>query len=234
MFPVYGPSSFSDTFGAARGDIASGWHHGDDIFGQLGEPLLAVADGTVFSVGWNDIGGYRLWLRDHAGNEFYYAHLSAYSPFAVNGNQVKAGTVLGFLGNTGDASTTPYHLHFEIHPVGLLYLGYDGAVNPTSYLTAWQHLQDIDFAQVAGWAPPISRDEQRPEAGRDPALADGHFNSGRPRSELAQASAQAARQVRRRLVQRVTSRCLADTRIPLLHRRPCPGASGAFQGPSRG
>jgi murein DD-endopeptidase MepM/ murein hydrolase activator NlpD len=179
VFPVYGPSSFSDTFGAARGDIASGWHHGDDIFGQLGEPLLAVADGTVFSVGWNDIGGYRLWLRDQAGNEFYYAHLSAYSPFAVNGNQVKAGTVLGFLGNTGDASTTPYHLHFEIHPVGLLYLGYDGAVNPTSYLTAWQHLQDIDFAQVAGWAPPISATSSAPKPGAillsqtDISTADG-------------------------------------------------------------
>ena len=179
VFPVYGPSSFSDTFGAARGDIASGWHHGDDIFGQLGEPLLAVADGTVFSVGWNDIGGYRLWLRDQAGNEFYYAHLSAYSPFAVNGNQVKAGTVLGFLGNTGDASTTPYHLHFEIHPVGLLYLGYDGAVNPTSYLTAWEHLQDIDFAQVAGWAPPISATSTAPKPGAillsqtDISTADG-------------------------------------------------------------
>src|SRR5262245_59280846 len=179
VFPVYGPTSFSDTFGAARGDIASGWHHGDDIFGQLGEPLLAVADGTVFSVGWNDIGGYRLWLRDKAGNEFYYAHLSAYSPFAVNGNQVKAGTVLGFMGNTGDASTTPYHLHFEIHPVGLLYLGYDGAVNPTSYLTAWQRLQDVDFAQVAGWAPPISPTSAAPKPGAillsqsDISTADG-------------------------------------------------------------
>jgi len=179
VFPVYGPSSFGDSFGAPRGDIASGWHHGVDIFGQLGEPLLAVADGTVFSVGWNDIGGYRLWLRDHAGNEFYYAHLSAYSPFAVNGEQVKAGTVLGFMGNTGDASTTPYHLHFEIHPVGLLYLGYDGAVNPYTYLLAWEHLQDVDFAQVAGWAPPISATSSAPKPGaillsqRDISTANG-------------------------------------------------------------
>ena len=179
VFPVYGPSSFGDSFGAPRGDIASGWHHGVDIFGQLGEPLLAVADGTVFSVGWNDIGGYRLWLRDKAGNEFYYAHLSAYSPFAVNGEQVKAGTVLGFMGNTGDASTTPYHLHFEIHPVGLLYLGYDGAVNPYTYLLAWEHLQDVDFAQVAGWAPPISPTSAAPRPGAillsqtDISTADG-------------------------------------------------------------
>jgi murein DD-endopeptidase MepM/ murein hydrolase activator NlpD len=179
VFPVYGPSSFGDSFGAPRGDIASGWHHGVDIFGQIGEPLLAVADGTVFSVGWNDIGGYRLWLRDQAGNEFYYAHLSAYSPFAINGEQVKAGTVLGFMGNTGDASTTPYHLHFEIHPVGLLYLGYDGAVNPYTYLLAWQRLQDIDFAQVAGWAPPISPTSTAPKPGAillsqtDISTADG-------------------------------------------------------------
>jgi murein DD-endopeptidase MepM/ murein hydrolase activator NlpD len=179
VFPVYGPTSFGDSFGAPRGDIASGWHHGVDIFGQIGEPLLAVADGTVFSVGWNDIGGYRLWLRDKAGNEFYYAHLSAYSPFAVNGNQVKAGTVLGFMGNTGDASTTPYHLHFEIHPVGLLYLGYDGAVNPYTYLLAWQRLEDVDFAQVAGWAPPVSPTSAAPKPGAillsqtDISTADG-------------------------------------------------------------
>ena len=179
VFPVYGASSFGDTFGAPRGDIASGWHHGEDIFAQLGTPLLAVADGTVFSVGWNDLGGYRLWLRDHAGNEFYYAHLSAYSPFAVNGRQVRAGTVLGFMGNTGDAVSTPYHLHFEIHPVGLLYLGYDGAVRPYPYLQAWKHLQDIEFAQVAGWAPPVSATSSAPKPGAillsstDISTADG-------------------------------------------------------------
>ena len=179
VFPVYGPCSFGDTFGAPRGDIASGWHHGADIFGQLGAPLLAVADGTVFSVGWNDVGGFRLWLRDQAGNEFYYAHLSAFSPFAVNGRQVKAGTVLGFMGNTGDAATTPYHLHFEIHPVGMLFMGYDGAVNPTAYLMAWKRLEDLEFARVAGWAPPISPTSSAPKPGAillsstDISTADG-------------------------------------------------------------
>ena len=153
VFPVYGPSSFSDTFGALRGDISSGWHHGDDIFAPLGAPLLAVASGTVFSVGWNKIGGNRLWLRDGQGNLFYYAHLSAFSPLAVNGNKVNAGDVIGFVGNTGDAQGTPFHLHFEIHPVGLLGLGYDGAVDPTSYLNAWQHLQDVSFAGGDAWAP---------------------------------------------------------------------------------
>ena len=143
VFPVYGPSAYGDTFGSPRGDVSGGWHHGDDIFAPLGAPILAVADGTVFSVGWNDVGGWRLWLRDRAGNEFYYAHLSAYTALAVNGRHVKAGDVLGFLGNTGDAATTPFHLHFEIHPVSLLFLGYDGAVNPTKYLDAWKRLEDI-------------------------------------------------------------------------------------------
>jgi murein DD-endopeptidase MepM/ murein hydrolase activator NlpD len=179
VFPVYGASSFGDTFGAPRGDVASGWHHGEDIFGQLGTPLLAAADGTVFSVGWNHLGGWRLWLRDHEGNEFYYAHLSAFSPAAVNGREVKAGAVLGFMGNTGDAATTPYHLHFEIHPVGMLYQGYDGAVRPYPYLMAWKHLKDIQFARVAGWAPPVDASARAPKPGAillsssDISTADG-------------------------------------------------------------
>ncbi len=143
VFPVYGPSAYGDTFGAPRGDVSGGWHHGDDIFAPLGAPILAVADGTVFSVGWNDVGGWRLWLRDQQGNEFYYAHLSAYTALAVNGRHVHAGDVLGFVGNTGDAATTPFHLHFEVHPVSLLFLGYDGAVNPTKYLDAWKRLEDV-------------------------------------------------------------------------------------------
>jgi len=156
VFPVYGTSSYGDTYGAARGDVSGGWHHGDDIFAALGTPLLAVAHGTVFSVGWNKVGGWRLWLRDDMGNEFYYAHLSAYSPFAVNGAIVGAGDVLGFMGNTGDAEGTPYHLHFEVHPVGLLGLGYDGAVDPTPYLDSWQRLQDVRFDAVLGWTPKLA------------------------------------------------------------------------------
>ncbi|HYY75703.1 MAG TPA: M23 family metallopeptidase [Gaiellaceae bacterium] len=149
VFPVYGPASFSDDFSAAR--AFTGWHHGNDIFAPLGAPVLAVADGTLFLVGWNDVGGNRLWLRDRAGNEFYYAHLSAYSPLAQDGAQVKAGDVIGFVGTTGDAVGTPPHLHFEIHPRGLLWLGYDGVIDPYAYLTAWRRLADIAFG---GWTPP--------------------------------------------------------------------------------
>jgi murein DD-endopeptidase MepM/ murein hydrolase activator NlpD len=148
VFPVYGQASFTDDFAAAR--ATTGWHHGNDIFAPLGAPLLAVTDGTLFLVGWNDVGGNRLWLRDAAGNEFYYAHLSAFSPLAREGAQVKAGDVIGFVGTTGDAAGTPPHLHFEIHPRELLWMGYDGVVNPYPYLTAWLRLDDIAFG---GWTP---------------------------------------------------------------------------------
>lgn len=146
VFPVYGPASFGDSFGAPRADVSGGWHHGEDIVGPLGTPLVAVADGTVFSVGYNQIGGWRLWLRDLRGNEFYYAHLSAYSPLAVDGTKVKAGDVLGFMGDSGDAKGGVVHLHFEIHPVELLSLGYDGVVAPYPFLIAWRRAEDVSFS----------------------------------------------------------------------------------------
>ncbi|MDQ5821745.1 MAG: M23 family metallopeptidase, partial [Actinomycetota bacterium] len=165
VFPVFGPSSFVNTFGSPRSDVAGGWHHGADIFAPLGAPILAVATGTVFSVGWNDVGGYRLWLRDRVGNQFYYAHLSAYSPLAVNNARVQAGDVLGFVGNSGDAQTTPYHLHFEVHPVQYLGYGYNGAVDPTGYLLEWQHLQDVRFSAAEGWAPTPNANSRAPQPG---------------------------------------------------------------------
>ena len=138
VFPLAGRVSFADTFGAARADVS--WHHGDDLFAPRGTTVLAVADGVIFSVGWQRLGGRRLWLRDRAGNEFYYAHLDGYSPKARNGGPVQTGEAIAFVGNSGDAEPTAPHLHFEIHPASLLGLGYDGAVDPTSYLRSWRTL----------------------------------------------------------------------------------------------
>jgi murein DD-endopeptidase MepM/ murein hydrolase activator NlpD len=153
VFPVYGTAAFGDTFGASRPNVSGGWHHGEDIVAPLGTPLVAVTDGTLFSVGWNDIGGWRLWLRDTAGNEFYYAHLSAYSSLARNGQRVKAGDVIGFLGKSGDAENSIPHLHFEIHPVDLLALGYDGVVAPYPFLVAWRRAEDVSFADGRRYLP---------------------------------------------------------------------------------
>lgn len=154
VFPVFGPSSYVDTYGSS--EPTASYYHGDDIFGELGQPLVAVAGGTVFSVGWARLGGNRLWLRDHQGNLFYYANLSAFSIAARNGAQVTAGEVIGFMGNTGEAvggGRSATHLDFEVHPVSLLYLGSGGAVDPTSYLESWRHLANLPLPVATGWAP---------------------------------------------------------------------------------
>jgi murein DD-endopeptidase MepM/ murein hydrolase activator NlpD len=143
VFPVAGAARFWDSYGAFRPDVPGNWHHGDDIFAPLGTPVVAVASGTLNRVGWEVIGGWRLWVRDRLGNEFYYAHLAGYAPSALRSRRVRAGQVLGFVGNTGDAFTTPFHLHFEVHPHQLLYLHYDGAVDPTGYLDHWRHLKVV-------------------------------------------------------------------------------------------
>jgi hypothetical protein len=135
---VDGAVEFGDSYGGLRTDVSGGWHHGDDIFAKLGTPVVAVADGTLNRVGWEKIGGWRLWVRDRAGDEFYYAHLSGYTRAALAGGRVEAGEVIGFVGNTGDAFTTMPHLHFEIHPRPLLHMQYDGAVDPTTYLESWR------------------------------------------------------------------------------------------------
>jgi murein DD-endopeptidase MepM/ murein hydrolase activator NlpD len=153
VFPVFGTASFGDSFGAPRPDLVSGWHHGEDIFAPLGAPVLAVTDGTLYSIGWNRIGGYRLWLRDRTGNQFYYAHLSAYSSLAVEGGQVHAGDVIAFVGDTGDADGGPPHLHFEIHPAAILGLGYDGVIAPYPYLVAWRRERDVSFAAGRVYVP---------------------------------------------------------------------------------
>jgi murein DD-endopeptidase MepM/ murein hydrolase activator NlpD len=143
VFPIAGKVTFGDSYGAFRADVPGNWHHGDDIFAAVGTPVVAVANGTLNRVGWEKLGGWRLWVRDRRGNEFYYAHLSGYAPQALHSKRVRPGEVLGFVGNTGDAFTTPFHLHFEVHPRQLLYLHYDGAVDPTSYLDRWQHIPAV-------------------------------------------------------------------------------------------
>jgi hypothetical protein len=143
VFPVVGPSGYGDSYGAFRGDVRGKWHHGDDIFAPLGAPVVAVANGTINRVGWHKLGGWRLWVRDGAADEFYYAHLSGYAPRVFHTRHVRAGDVLGFVGNTGDAFGGAPHLHFEIHPHQLLRLRYGGAVDPTTYLNSWPRMRSV-------------------------------------------------------------------------------------------
>jgi murein DD-endopeptidase MepM/ murein hydrolase activator NlpD len=153
VFPVYGDVRCADDFGAAR---QIGAHQGNDCFAAFGSPVLAVADGTLNRVGTLPISGNRLWLKTERGDAFFYAHLSAFAPEAVSGRTVKAGTLLGFVGNTGDAEPTPPHVHFEIHP------GDKDAIDPHAILTAWQDRGEVP---TGGWLARYGNDtEARPGA----------------------------------------------------------------------
>jgi murein DD-endopeptidase MepM/ murein hydrolase activator NlpD len=138
-FPIAGRHNFVDTFGAPRSDVPV--HIGNDVFAAFGTPIVAVADGRLYRVGTLKISGNRLWLRDHKGYRYFYAHLSDFSAAAYNGADVHAGEVIGFVGNTGDAEPTPPHLHFEVHmPNGAV-------VDPYPYLHKW----DTSGVSSASW-----------------------------------------------------------------------------------
>lgn len=68
---------------------------------------------------------------------------------------MQAGQPLGLVGKTGDAERTPAHLHFEIHPAALAAVGYDGAVDPSPMLAAWQ--RGSDAVRVAATPPAPAR-----------------------------------------------------------------------------
>lgn len=109
--PVAGPVSFADTWGAPRSGGRT--HKGVDMFAVAGTPVVAPTSGFAERT-HNSLGGmsYRLWGDD--GHFYYGAHLSAYGSGV---GQVEAGTILGYVGTSGNAVNTPAHLHFEIHPI---------------------------------------------------------------------------------------------------------------------
>lgn len=121
FFPVLGGASFGDDFGAPR---AGHTHQGNDLFGPVGRPLIAVAAGEI-RYGTDVLGGNIANLRTPEGTRYYYAHLDRFE--GVN-RYVVPGEVVGYLGKTGNAATTEPHLHFEMHPQG------GAAVDPFPFL----------------------------------------------------------------------------------------------------
>lgn len=123
LCPVQGPVAFGNTWGEPRSGGRR--HEGVDMIGDRGLPLVAVVDGFA-QQGFNELGGNTVSLTGADGNRYYYAHLDTY---AATG-QVSAGTVVGYLGDTGNAKFSIPHLHFEIHPGG------GAAVNPYASVLA--------------------------------------------------------------------------------------------------
>ncbi|MCL2568343.1 MAG: M23 family metallopeptidase [Oscillospiraceae bacterium] len=94
-----------DDFGAGRNYGYRRRHLGHDLFGSVGTPIVAIESGTVQVVGWNQYGGWRIGIRSFDGlRYYYYAHLRQnrpYHPDIVEGQVVKAGDVIGYMGRTG-------------------------------------------------------------------------------------------------------------------------------------
>ena len=124
-FPVSGKADIGSFWGAGR-DGGKRSHEGIDIFAAKGTPAVAAADGYVTGVKEGGIGGKTIWLRP-AGKSYtlYYAHLD--KQLVAEGQFVKKGETIGLVGNTGNARTTPAHLHFGVYTFG-------GAVDPLPFV----------------------------------------------------------------------------------------------------
>lgn len=107
--PVFGTSAYGDTWGAPRSGGRR--HQGVDMLAPTGTPLQAVIGGIV-SHRSNRLGGVTLSLMGDNGNRYYYAHLSAYEGLP---GRVEQGQIVGYIGDTGNATGVP-HLHFELRP----------------------------------------------------------------------------------------------------------------------
>ena len=130
-FPVAGPFCkekerfyFQDSWHEKRRYKGERLHEGCDIFGSCARkdyyPVVSMTDGRVEQIGWLPLGGWRIGIRSPGGGYFYYAHLSSYGAAFQKGDRVKAGEILGFLGDSGYGAegTTgkfPPHLHLGIY-----------------------------------------------------------------------------------------------------------------------
>src|SRR5215203_1384283 len=124
--PVSKPYSFVDSWGAPRSGGRA--HKGTDLMNPWGNKVHAIVDGVVSRQSTSSLGGISLYLMGADGNEYYYAHLSRYASSV--GQRVKAGELIAYNGQTGNARFTAPHVHFEVHP------GAGAPVNPYPYVKA--------------------------------------------------------------------------------------------------
>ncbi|MGQ0659256.1 M23 family metallopeptidase [Sphingosinicella sp.] len=119
--PVVGipMARLTDTFSASRGGGARR-HNAIDIMAPRGTPVVAAADGVVERLhASRGLGGITAYVRSVDGAwTYYYAHLDGYAPGLQQGQRIRRGDPIGFVGSTGNASATAPHLHFAISRMG--------------------------------------------------------------------------------------------------------------------
>jgi hypothetical protein len=147
VFPVVGPVTYTDTWGACRGVGCSRTHNGVDLFGHKLAPLVAADDGEITFVRESGLtlSGNAIVIEADDGWRYLYLHLNNDAPGTDDGSnpqawirpnrlrvgdRVVAGQIIGYLGDSGNAEDTPAHLHFEVHEPG------GDAINPTPLVDA--------------------------------------------------------------------------------------------------
>lgn len=155
IFPVVGPSTFMNDFGAPRG---SGGHEGIDIMAPKKSIAVAVEPGTVKFWTTSSRAGCMLFLEGESGTTYLYIHLNndrtmrndnqggcksgvTFAAGLKSGDRVAAGQPIAYVGDSGDADGIASHLHFEVHPGG------KGAANPYSHL---RRARKLLFAAAPG------------------------------------------------------------------------------------
>jgi len=148
VFPVVAKTTYTNDFGAPRWQ---GRHEGNDLMAAKRSPVVAVEAGRVVKWTTSRSAGCMLYLYGRSGTIYMYVHLNndrtkrndnrggcrngiAYAPGLAKSQNVQAGQLIGYVGDSGDANGIASHLHFELHPNG------GRAVSPFRRLNAARHL----------------------------------------------------------------------------------------------
>ncbi len=205
LFPVIGQVHYQDDFGDPRGQ---GAHEGNDIMAAWKSPAIAVEAGKVKIWTSSARAGCMLYLYGASGTTYLYIHLNndrtaksedsggckrgvAYAPGLKDGQRVRAGQLIAYVGDSGDAEGVGHHLHFELHP------GDGAAVSPYRYLRRAEKLlfavpegqgargaaADLVLtltATVVAYTPPTGSQEPDPGSGggQDGGSSDGGQGGG--------------------------------------------------------
>lgn len=127
--PVRGVEArrIADTWGGPRSGGRK--HEGVDIFAPRGTPVTSTTRGVVARTGDYGLGGRQVWIIGPGGERHYYAHLERIAPDIARFALVEPGTLIGHVGDSGNARGTPTHLHYGIYAAS-------GAHNPWPLLQA--------------------------------------------------------------------------------------------------
>ena len=166
VFPIGREVSFSDTFGAPRGG-GTRTHEGQDLMAPKMTPLVATVDGRISWMRWDNGGnaGNMAVLTDDDGWDYWYIHINNDTPFTDDGanrydqafadgvrqgQRVKAGEVIAWVGDSGNAENTGSHLHFEMHsPAGAVINPFNSLAHARLFVrTAAEAAADAPFGHT--------------------------------------------------------------------------------------